>query len=171
MHVNRICIPEPIEVPGATFLKMTIGWEVFKPKGIDLTTTRLLQLTMAVALLLIVHHFWMNRDALKLFLKDGPKRGHFTYWVVVTFVLPMCVNKAWYWLRAAYRLQGPHTPVLQYAFFSAGDALLVPLMVIYPGLAQVVQKIWKERNPENAVIPTSEKSDTPTSTGDAEKNE
>ncbi len=35
----------------------------------------------------------MNRDALKLFLKDGPKRGHFTYWVVVTFVLPMCVNK------------------------------------------------------------------------------
>lgn len=35
----------------------------------------------------------MHRGALKLFLKDGPKRGQFTYWVVVTFVLPMCVNK------------------------------------------------------------------------------
>lgn len=116
MHVKRVCRPDPIVVPGATFLRVSTSWEIFHPKGIDPTTTRLLQLTSAVALLLIVHYFWYvtachtvqvchahhpdrwdicrtNRGALKLFLKDGPKRGQFTYWVVVTFVLPMCVNK------------------------------------------------------------------------------
>ncbi|KAL1944455.1 hypothetical protein VTO73DRAFT_2885 [Trametes versicolor] len=171
MHVKRVCRPDPIVVPGATFLRVSTSWEIFHPKGIDPTTTRLLQLTSAAALLLIVHYFWTNRGALKLFLKGGPKRGQFTYWVVVTFVLPMCVNRGWYSLRGAYR-PGPNMPVLQYAFFSAGDALLVPLMVIYPGIAQLVQKIWKERNPESdPVIPAPEKCDALAAVDDAEKNE
>lgn len=58
MHVKRVCNPKPIEVPGASFLKVSTNWEVFHPKKIDPTTTRLSLLTGAVALLLIVHYFW-----------------------------------------------------------------------------------------------------------------
>lgn len=94
----------------------------------------------------------VNREAFKLFLKDGPQRGRYTYWVVVTVVLPVCVKRVrgfsapgrapsidtehasiwlvqgWFWLKGGYH-HGPYAPVLEYAFFSAGDALLVPLMV------------------------------------------
>lgn len=50
--------------------------------------------------------------------------------------------------------------------------MICHLQVIYPGLAQLVQKIWKERNPESdSIIPTPEKSDALASVGDAEKKE
>ncbi|OJT04324.1 hypothetical protein TRAPUB_4958 [Trametes pubescens] len=182
MHVRSACLPETVVDEDGNIEYVTADWsdwEVFNPKAVNDITARLALLTRVIPLLLVVYHFWSIRDAIRVQIGDSEARRRWTYWLAVTYVLPALVTEGWRSLGSAYNSEeDPYMPVLKYAVFSAGDAILVPLMMVYPGLALLVQKIWhctpeghREDAPAQEKLDTSASAPSPSASDDTKNDD
>ncbi|KAI0831330.1 hypothetical protein BC628DRAFT_1353243 [Trametes gibbosa] len=152
MHVKSVCWPAHPVLPDG--VRVAQEWTVSDPQDLDDATARLTMLTRIMSLILVASYVWEARSMYVEQLRDATIRNRWLYWLGVTFIVPVCVNEAWRRLCDAYEEEESGWPVFQHAFFSFGNAILVPLMDIYPGLAFLVQKIAdNEVGDEGTVIP------------------
>ncbi|KAI0831329.1 hypothetical protein BC628DRAFT_750144 [Trametes gibbosa] len=136
-HVRDTCWPDLYSTPTYTPIRGKCG--TFNPRALDASTARLLGFARTMATLLVVRDIWETRGAIGRLLRIQTE-----FWrrLVVVYVPSAAVYIGWRMFRQAYATEWPIArPPLKYAMISAGDALLIPFMNMYPGLVILVQRV------------------------------
>ncbi|KAI0630574.1 hypothetical protein C8Q77DRAFT_213873 [Trametes polyzona] len=161
LHVKNACSVVPIPTPDDG--RWIEEWEAFDPRDMDVTTTRPVNIPWVVSLLLVVLELWNERSTYRECLRDRDTRRRWMRWLGTAYFLPVFVKMGWRMLHATYANEPSTHSVLRQLFFSAGEALLVPLMDICPGLVLLTQKLGNTgvKHPSEDKAPLLENSTPP----------
>ncbi|KAH9854254.1 hypothetical protein C2E23DRAFT_820150 [Lenzites betulinus] len=157
-HVRGICWPELYDFSAST--PSTREWGVSDARPLDAFSVKLLSYSRTIAKLLAVYHLWESRDSIGRYLRT---QTDFVRTMFIVYGVPAIVTMGWRTFRRAYATEWHvERPALKYALISAGDALIIPLMNMYPGLVLIAQRVRSSNaESEKAVSVDAEKLEVP----------